>query len=193
MAIKYTLILRSSASPHIYLDTIKEMIKDDNELLPQTKRALMLMKRLKKSFIQIPLQMEVVVSPIHKSNLERTLSPALGDFHASEWSEENISSYKKDSKVFLEKVKKLYNKMGYEVTESLFDDKKAGEIITSVSVAEKKLLEKLEKKNSEPEQKPQAKKPMSLTPSIPMPTINMPKLDVPKIDLQNKKKQEKKK
>lgn len=199
MAIKLLLILRSSSSPHLYLDTIKELIHDDNELLPQTKKALLLMKRLKKSFVQIPLQMEVIVSSVLKINLERALSPALGNFNYTDWSEENVKSYKADSRKFLDKVKNLYNKMGYDVEEINYDDAKAELIYKDVKKGEQSVLDKLSKKKDEKvankELNKEVKKTPGLTGVISMPTLNLPKLEVPKVDINmnSNKKGEKKK
>lgn len=143
MALKYILSLRSTSPPHLFLDQIKEMIKNDDELLPQTKKALLVMKRFKKSFIQLPLQMEVVLCNDFNCNLERALSPKLMSFTKTLWSEDNIKQFKEDKNKFLAKIIQLYEKMGYDVEASSFDDKLIPEIIKSIDEEEKKLLSKI--------------------------------------------------
>jgi hypothetical protein len=117
MAIKYHLKLRSSASPHLYLDTIKGWIKDDAELLPQTRKMLLLMKKWKRSFIQLPLEMDVIVAPEFKCNLERAISPQMLPFGKTNWSDIDIQKYEKDKKKYIADVIELYTKMGFEIDE----------------------------------------------------------------------------
>lgn len=132
MAIKYVLTMRTSSSPHLYLDQIKEIIKDDDYLLPQMRKALILLKKFKRSFIQLPLQMEVIISPEYSCNLERPLSPQLSGFNKTLWSEKDLEKYKNDKKSYLKDIKTLYNKMGYDIEEGILDDKIVKEVIDNV-------------------------------------------------------------
>lgn len=143
MSFKYLLKLRSSSPPHLYLDTIKSMIKDDKVLYPQTRKMLLLMKRYNKSFIQLPLQMDVIISPENKCNLERGISPQLLNFSLTDWNKEDTENYKNDKDSFLNRVKELYNKMGYDIEEKKADEKIVLDIIKSTKEKEASLIKKL--------------------------------------------------
>lgn len=147
MAYKYKITIRNSASPHLYLDQIKEIIKDDTQLLPQMRKTLLLLKKFNKAFIQLPLQMEVIVSSEYKCNLERALSPTLLNFNKTMWDESDEKRYKESPKQFMKDVVNLYEKMGYDVEESSIDDKLLKTIIEDIEAKEKKfgghLLDKI--------------------------------------------------
>ena len=132
MSVKLVLTMRTSASPHLYLDQIKEIIKDDDYLLPQMRKALILLKKFKRSYIQLPLQMEVVIANEFSCNLERSLSPQLLAFNKTLWSEKDLDNWKKNSHKFVADVKELYKKMGYEVEESSLDESVVKGIIENV-------------------------------------------------------------
>jgi hypothetical protein len=146
MAIRYTLKLKSSSSPHLFLDDIKKMIKNDNVLYPQTRKMLLLLKRTNKAFLQLPLELEVVISTELRCNLERALSPMLMNFNKTDWNEEDIFNYAVDKKKFLNKIKDLYETMGYEVTESVMDNEVVKKIITDIDIHNKELEEKTKTK-----------------------------------------------
>lgn len=132
MSHRYILTMRTSSSPHLYLDQIKEMMKDDDYLLPQMKKTLLLLKKFKRSFIQLPLQMEVIISPEFSCNLERSLSPQLLAFNKTLWSEKDLEKYKKQTTQYLKDVKELYTRMGYTIEEKTIDETLVKEFVDDV-------------------------------------------------------------
>ena len=117
MGLKYILTLRQSSSPHLYLDQIKKMIENDEYLLPAMRGYLGFMKKMKRNFIQLPLQSEVIISPEFKCNLTRGLSPQLTEFNISNWTETDTKKYNDNSLKFINDIKQLYQEMGYEIKE----------------------------------------------------------------------------
>ena len=80
---KYILTLKTTSSPHLYLDKLKELIKDDEYLLPATRGYLNFMKKTKRAFIPLSLQSEVIIVPEKLCNLTRGLNPQLTEFNIS--------------------------------------------------------------------------------------------------------------
>jgi hypothetical protein len=142
MAIRYILTLKYSASPHLFLDDIKKMIENDKVLYPQTRKMLLLLKRMKTAFIQLPLSLEVIISPDLNCNLERALSPSLMNFSKTIWNEEDIERYKNNKKEFLANVKKLYGSMGYNIEESEVADETVNQISNDIDKHNKELKDK---------------------------------------------------
>lgn len=147
MAHKYKLTIRNSASPHLYLDQIKEIIKNDDYLLPAMRKTLLLLKKFNKTFIQLPLQMEVVISKEYLCNLERTLSPTLLNFNRTKWDAIDEKKYAENKDKFLKDVVVLYEKMGYEVKEEPVTDEQVKAIVEDIDKREGKfgghLLDKI--------------------------------------------------
>jgi len=119
MTLKYVLTLKTTSSPHLYLDQLKALIAKDSYLLPATRGYLNFMKKTKRSFIPLPLQSEVLISPEHQCNLTRGLSPQLTEFNIVFWTDSDKKKHKEDSEKFINDILKLYSKMGYEVKEEI--------------------------------------------------------------------------
>lgn len=147
MAYKFKLIIRNTSSPHLYLDNIKEILKDDDYLLPQMRKTLLLLKKFKRSFIQLPLQMDVIISPEFKCNLERALSPQLLNFNKTDWDEKDFEKYTSNKLKFIDDAKILYNKMGYDIEEGVVDVENVKVIVEDIDKKLKKfgggLLDKI--------------------------------------------------
>lgn len=146
MSVKLVLTLRTSSSPHLYLDQMKEMIKNDEYLLPAMRGYLNYMKKTKRTFIQLPLQSEVIIAYEFSCNLTRGLSPSLTEFNKIEWTESDLNRWKENSTRFVEDIKELYTKMGYEMTESTLDDKIVKGVIDSFEKKSEKFKQLQEKK-----------------------------------------------
>ena len=138
MSYKFLLTLRADFSPHLYLSTIKQWIEKDNYLLPQMRKTLKLLKQFNRSFVQLPLQMEVIVSPENNCNLERSLSPTLLAFNKTLWDDKDIEKYKKDKSKFIHEIKELYTKMGYDIEQMTISE----DLVKSLVIEVDKKLEK---------------------------------------------------
>lgn len=136
MAIRLILTLRPSSPPHLYLDQIKEIIKDDNQLMPAMQKCLLLMKKHRKTYIQLPIQVEVLLITDMGETLERSLNPTFGMYSKTLWSENDKAEYFKDYQKFMDKIKNTYVKMGYEVQQSYFDDEMAKSISKDIKPLE---------------------------------------------------------
>lgn len=123
MVVKYVLTLRPTSPPHLYLDQLKEIIKGDEVLTPQMRKCLEIMKQHKKAYIQLPLQMEVMIETSEGINIERGLKPVLLPYSLSRWLESDKTYYKNNPIQFMNNVIDVYKKMGYEVAEYTCDDK----------------------------------------------------------------------
>jgi len=119
MTLKYVLTLKTTSSPHLYLDQLKALIAKDSYLLPATRGYLNFMKKTKRSFIPLPLQSEVLISPEHQCNLTRGLSPQLTEFNIVFWTDSDKKKYSNNAEKFIADILKLYSKMGYEVKENI--------------------------------------------------------------------------
>jgi len=131
MSYKFILTLRQSSGPHLYLDQIKTMIKEDEYLLPAMRGYLNYMKKTKRNWLPLALQSEVIVSPIYFCNLTRGLSPQLTEFNKISWIDTDKERFKNNPEKFLSDIKKLYEKMGYEIKEENIDDKIVKTVIDS--------------------------------------------------------------
>lgn len=129
MAIKLVLELRKTSPPHLYLEQFKEIIKNDDYLLPATRGYLNFMKKTKRTWVPLSLQMEVVISDTYHCNLSRGLSPQLTEFSKMDWTSEDIERWNVNRKKFLEDIRKLYNKLGYDIKELALDDTVVKQII----------------------------------------------------------------
>lgn len=145
MNYKYILKIRTSASPNLFLDQIKLMLKDDEYLLPAMRGYLNFMKKTGRSYIPLSLQSEVIVSPSHECNLTRGLSPELTEFNKVSWTEKDKERFQTNSKKFLNEIISLYEKMGYDVEESILDDKIVDGIVKSFDEKAKKFTQMLTK------------------------------------------------
>lgn len=136
MAIRFLLTLKPSSPPHLYLDQIKELIAHDDELLPQMRKCLLILKKYKKTYIQLPLQTEVILIPEDYCHIERSLNPTFGAYTKTKWSVSDIESYKTDSQNFMFNIKRVYDKMGYHVEEFAFDTVFAQELAKKATLIE---------------------------------------------------------
>jgi len=149
MAIKLVLELRKTSPPHLYLDRFKEIIKDDEYLLPATRGYLNFMKKSKRTWVPLALQMEVVISSNNHCNLSRGLSPNLTDFNKLDWTEEDIERWNINKNKFLEDIKKLYNKIGYDIKELELDENIVKQIIETFNKKVEKFKQMKEKQSGE--------------------------------------------
>lgn len=119
MSYKYILTLRKDHTAHLYLDEIKELIKNDNTLMPQMRKMLLLMKRYKMSFIVLPLQISVIIDSDNKCNYEAAIQPKQMPYNCTKWTVNDIKKFKLDEQQFIDDLKELYAKMGYTISELL--------------------------------------------------------------------------
>lgn len=150
--LKLHLKIRNTSSPHLYLDQIKEMIKNDDFLLPAMRGYLNFMKKTKRSFIPLPLESEILILPSHFCNLTRGLSPQLTEFNKVEWNDSDIHRYKTNGKKFIEDIKLLYNKMGYEILETSLSEEIDVQAIIKTFEEKKKKFQEFQEKQSKQKQ-----------------------------------------
>lgn len=115
MATKIIFQLKQTSSPHLYIDKIKELIKDDRILRPEMKKALLLMKKTRMPYLILATLKEVILIPEFNCHLERALQPQLSGFARTTWSQEEIEKYEISPTVFVGEVFDIYNKLGYEI------------------------------------------------------------------------------
>jgi hypothetical protein len=145
MGIKFILTLKTTSSPHLYLDQLKKLIEKDEYILPATRGYLNYMKKSKRSYIPLPLQSEVIISSKHRCNLTRGLSPQLTEFNKMEWTFADQSRWDRNENNFLSDIKKLYIEMGYEIKEEEIKDEVIEGIVKSFDEKVKKFKELTEK------------------------------------------------
>jgi len=145
MAVKLVLELRKTSPPHLYLDRFIEIIKDDDYLLPATRGYLNFMKKTKRTWLPLSLQMEVIIDSINQCNLSRGLSPQLTEFNKMVWSPEDIERWKVGENKFLADIKSLYTRLGYDIKETTLDDTIVNEIINTFDKKATKMQNMLKK------------------------------------------------
>lgn len=114
MAMKLTMKLRDSSPPHLYLDQIKRLIKEDKKIHPMMEGALKMMKKAKAPFIQLATRKEIVFVPEKYMHFERAVEPTTGGFVRVDWSEEEKQEYDNAPQQFFKDILNFYDKLGYD-------------------------------------------------------------------------------
>jgi len=117
MAFQLTLKLKATANPHLYVNQIKELMKDDTYLHPMMKNTLLLLKKSRVPFLRLATKKEIIFVPEEFTHLERALEPSMTDYTRIIWSEEEKEEYKNTPKKFFENILKMYVTLGYELVE----------------------------------------------------------------------------
>ena len=120
---QFTFELRPDAPPHIYINTIKDIIEKDGYLHPTMKKLLLLMKKSRMRYIILGKVREVIVVKEGKNAidkeyylLERSLNPLTG-YSATFISKDNIDILKKNERAYYKDMIKFYEQLGYNATE----------------------------------------------------------------------------
>lgn len=139
MVFKISLKLKDDACPHLYLHTLREMMKNDTYLHPLMRNTLLLLKKTHMPYIRLATNKEIVFLPEKFMHFERALEPAITGWTRIEWSNEEKESYKKSPDKFYSEMLELYKKLGY-----LLSDR---EVMSEIEAAEMvKLTEPKEEK-----------------------------------------------
>ena len=112
---KITLKLKKDSQPHLYLLTLKELMKDDKSLHPMMERTLKFMKKTRTPFVRLASVKEIVIDAKNYTHFERSIEPETNAWAKIEWSDEEKEQFDKNPKEYLEKVFYTYeNKFGYD-------------------------------------------------------------------------------
>lgn len=117
MSIQITLKLSPNANPHLYINQLKEFMKNDTYIHPMMERTLKLMKKMRSPFVRLATVKEIMFVPERYLHLERALEPSLTGYHRFDWAPEEIDNFNKDSKKFFEDILRMYEKLGYQFGE----------------------------------------------------------------------------
>jgi len=119
MAFQLTLQLKTTANPHLYVNQIKELMKDDTYIHPLMKNTLLLLKKTRMPFLRLATKKDIVFIPEEYTHLERAIEPSLTDYSRVKWSSEEIEEYNSNPRDFFENILGLYVKLGYELVERI--------------------------------------------------------------------------
>ena len=117
MAFQLTLKLKSTSNPHLYIDQIKEIMKDDTYIHPLMKNTLLLLKKTRMPFLRLATKKDIVFIPEEYTHMERAIEPQLTGYERILWSEEEKKEYDTDPKKFFSDILGMYVKLGYELVE----------------------------------------------------------------------------
>lgn len=148
MAIKITIQLRETAPPHLYLDQIKELIKNDESLHPKLKGALQLMKKARSPFIVLAGAKEIVYVPEKGMHFERAVQPQITGWSRVDWSEEEIKEFEENPKGHLRETLNFFKALGYDfIDEEYFNPVDVDELIELTTPKKKTQREKQKEEN----------------------------------------------
>ena len=139
MALKITLKLRETASPHLYLDNLKRLMKEDDEIHPMMEKLLKLIKKGRVPYIILAKVKEIIFVPEENLHFERVIEPTPSGYMRVDWMDSEIEDYDKDPKKFIEDKLNFFKKLGYEFYNQ--EELPAGEI-EGILKATKKFGEK---------------------------------------------------
>lgn len=111
---KLTLKLRETSNPHLYINDIKNLIKNDKTLSPIMKNYLSFLKKARVPYIRLASEGELVVSPEQHLHFQRSLNPSITPWNRGDWTKEEIEDYEKDKKAYIKYVLNSYQEMGYD-------------------------------------------------------------------------------
>jgi hypothetical protein len=114
---RVSLKLKEGKSPHLYLNQIQVLMKDDTSLHPLMKKTLLMLKKTRTPYIMLAKLREVVIDPINFRHFDRNAEPK-GPWVCTLWSEEEIRQAKKDLKEHIKSVFNLFEGLGYEFYDS---------------------------------------------------------------------------
>lgn len=117
MAFQLTLQLKQTANPHLYINQVKEMMKDDTYLHPMMKNTLLLLKKTHMPYLRLATKKDIVFVPEEFTHLERAIEPTLTDYSRVLWSDEEKEEYTKTPKKFFKNLLTMYVKLGYGLVE----------------------------------------------------------------------------
>jgi hypothetical protein len=117
MAFQLTLKLKSTANPHLYVDQIRQLMKDDISLHPLMKNTLLLLKKTRLPYLRLASIKDIIFIPEDYTHLERAVEPQLTGWERILWSEEEKEEYNTNPKKFFSDILNMYVSLGYELVE----------------------------------------------------------------------------
>lgn len=117
MAFQLTLQLKGDANPHLYINDIKIIMKDDTYIHPLMRNTLLLLKKTHMPYLRLATKKDIVFIPEQFTHLERAIEPTLTGYERILWSEEEKEEYNTTPKEFFKNILVLYAKLGYELLE----------------------------------------------------------------------------
>jgi hypothetical protein len=136
---KITLILRNTSAPHLYLDQLKELIKDDKAISDSLKGALKVMKKAKMPFIRLANKKELVIVSDQYLHFERALDPSITGWARLEWSDEEKKEFDNNPKQHIKNVLEMFKKIGYDTFDhKLVDEDELEELFKFTEKGKKK-------------------------------------------------------
>ena len=117
MANRLILKLKKDAPPVKFINELKELVKNDKELSQPFINCLKTLRKFRKNHIDLPHIQEVIIYPEKAINIERGLKPAISVYMVNPWTDEDKTEWKKDKKLFMVKLEKIYDLWGYYIDE----------------------------------------------------------------------------
>jgi hypothetical protein len=114
---RITLKLAAGKSPHIYLEQLKEIMKNDTSLHPMMKKTLKMLKLTRIPYIMLANTREIVIDPMNFRHFDRSVEPK-GDWICTLWGESEIEQHKKNPEEHIKAILKLFESLGYELYNS---------------------------------------------------------------------------
>ena len=114
---KLTLQLNKNAAPHLFVDKIKYLIRNDKSLSPQLRKLLLLMKKTRMPYIMLASKKEIIYDVDNHYHLDRGLEPNIIGWSKIDWTEEEIEDYNKDKKKYILASFELFKELGYEIVD----------------------------------------------------------------------------
>lgn len=147
---RISLKLKEGKSPHLFIQQIKEMMKDDTSLHPMMEKTLKLLKKTKTPYVFLSRLREIVIDPTNFRHFERSAEPK-GAWVCTMWSNEEIEQHRKDAEGHIKAMFSMFEKLGYEFYDSkeiTLDYLKMLEDLT-FSQIEAQLRQRMEEEESE--------------------------------------------
>lgn len=131
--VRFSLQLRPGASRHLYVHQIKRMIQDNKTLHPGMAKTLKMLRKARKSFIELAPLKEIIIDGMNYCHYERSVAKKDTEGKLTEgrhtgwlktyWCKEERVSFDKDAKVHIGNILQEMQDLGYE-----FFDKKVIDI-----------------------------------------------------------------
>ena len=138
MAFQLTLKLRDDANPFLYLNQIKEIMKNDTYLHPLMKNTLLLLKKTRLPFLRLATKKDIIFIPEEYTHMERAIEPQLTGYERILWSDEEKREFNSNPKKFFNDLLSMYVTLGYELVERKdIDDKVRDELLLLTDKAKK--------------------------------------------------------
>ena len=136
MVIKFTLKLQDTASPHLYVHQLKELMKADDYIHPLMKNTLLLMKKTRMPYVRLATLKELILIPEKFLHLERALEPIITGWVRVDWTEEEKLQYKTSPDAFIKELLSLYDRLGYLMSKSEISESEADNILSLIKPEE---------------------------------------------------------